>query len=122
MILWIYSICRLILIKTIYPSKPQITSTSINANEKWYESYKDFRKYYSNSDRDDVTMDYFQFQKNPIYVIDVSKQINRLPNASITCSINMKLNNALANNMTAYTVTYFDTVWDLKGDQLTIKF
>ena len=106
----------------IYPNKPQQSSITSNTTERWYEYYKDFRKYYSNSDRDDVAMDYFQFQKNPIYVIDVSKQVNRLPNTSITTSINLKLNAALANNMTAYTITYFDTCYDLKGDQLTNKF
>ena len=105
-----------------YPIQDQQSSITTNSTEKWYEYYKDFRKYYSNSDRDDVAMDYFQFQKNPIYVIDVSKQPDRLVDSSVTTTINLRLNNALANNMTAYTITYFDTCWELKGTELTNKF
>ena len=78
--LWIFNICRQILIRLNILIYHKYSSIATNTIEKWYESYKDFRKYYSNSDRDDVAMDYFQFQKNPIYVIDVSKQINRIPN------------------------------------------
>ena len=105
-----------------YPNIEQQSNITTNAYEKWYEYYKDFRKYYSNSDRDDVSMDYFQFLKNPIYVIDVSKQSDKLVSSEVTTSINLKLNNPLPTNTTAYTIAYFDSCWDLKGNELTNKF
>ena len=67
-------------------------------------------------------MDYFQFLKNPIYVIDVSKQPDRLASGSVTTSIDLKLNAALPNITTAYTITYFDTLYSLKGNELTNIF
>ena len=105
-----------------YPIQEQQSSILVNTTEKWYESYKDFRKYYSNSNRDDSAMDYFQFQKNPLYVIDVSKQPNRIANSTVTTSINLTLNNPLPNPATAYVVTYFDTCYNLKGTEITNKF
>ena len=105
-----------------YPIQEQQSSIATNASEKWYENYKDFRKYYSNSNRDDVTMDYFQFQKNPIYVIDVSKQPDREATATVTVSVNLTLNNAMPATGIAYIVTYFDTIYSMKGDMITNKF
>ena len=105
-----------------YPIQEQQSNIATNSSEKWYENYKDFRKYYSNSNRDDVAMDYFQFQKNPIYVIDVSKQPDRLPNSNVTTSVNLTLNNAMPANALAYVITYFDTIYSLKGDMITNKF
>ena len=56
------------------------------------------------------------------YVIDVSKQRDRLASSSVSTSINLTLNAALPNNAIAYTITYFDTLYSLKGDQLTNIF
>ena len=116
------SYMRAIVDNISYPVQDQQSNIATNSSEKWYESYKDFRKYYSNSDRDDVSMDYFQFQKNPIYVIDTSKQPDRLTTSLVQTTITLHLNNPLPANMTAYTITYFDTCWNINGIELTNKF
>ena len=99
-----------------YPYADVQSSIVNDTQEKWLRFYKDFRNYYSGKNCDDTAMDKIQFQQNPIFVFDVSKQEEKLKTGTVDVTLYFQFNTNPPVNYNAYAVVYFDALYKLTGD------
>ena len=91
-------------------------SSNSSVITKFYRFYKDFRMNYLNEESDDPAMDLIQFNNNPIYVFDISKQEENFKHTSIDVTLQFNFNTVYGQILNVYAITYFDSIFQLTSD------
>lgn len=100
-----------------YPSNDYITNYDSNQYAQFYNSFKEFKKSYSEDEEENDCISYQAFKKLfRLYVFDVSKQSERLKNTVVDIRVTFKFSANAPANTTAYAVVYHDRIWSIESD------
>jgi len=94
------------------------TDFATNKYTKWYMEYKKFHNKYNQNNIEEPCLSYIDFiNVAPMYIFDVSRQTENLKRAAVDATF-MTFAAAAPANLTAYSIIYFDSRYEVSSTQI----